>query len=393
MRRMSKNTKQNLLRIAAGFMAVCISPMLASGLTRKLTDLSVIMTSAVEYAGKNGVGFGGEDNEPLMMNTSSLLLYKPAENHSVITHTLPNIILPEKESYNEKNIASEAVPVMSQNISDYSEDLSTFNSRDGQIVKTTFTSNGGINFINLQKAGQVRNETELSNDEVMDIISRTPDFKLELNGEPEVLIMHTHTTESYQISESGYYDAEYTSRTVDPEKSVVAVGAEIANSIAECGIVVIHDGTVHDSPEYKGAYERSAETVKAILNKYPSIKVVLDVHRDAIAETDGSVVAAVAEVDGKNAAQVMIISAADDGTYGIPEFRKNLCLAALLQGQMEGDNPGITRPVLFQYCQYNQHLTTGSLLIEVGSHGNTVEQAKLAGKLIGKSIGKALLSY
>ncbi len=124
------------------------------------------------------------------------------------------------------------------------------------------------------------------------------------------------------------------------------------------GIGVLHDITQHDYPSYNGSYDRSRATVQQYLKKYPSIRVVLDIHRDAIASGD-TVTAPVAEINGKTAAQIMIISGCDSGKGNYPEFRKNLRFASALQNRLESDHPGLTRPVLFDYRFYNQDLTTG----------------------------------
>ena len=157
----------------------------------------------------------------------------------------------------------------------------------------------------------------------------------------------------------------------------------------QAGIGVIHDTTQHDYPSYNGAYDRSAVTVQSYLQQYPSIRIVLDIHRDAIA-SGSQVYSAETEINGKKAAQVMIISGCDDGTMGYPDYMKNLSFAAALQNRLEGDYPTLTRPILFDYRKYNQQLTTGSLLLEIGSHGNTLEQAVYTGQLIGKSLGRLL---
>ena len=147
--------------------------------------------------------------------------------------------------------------------------------------------------------------------------------------------------------------------------------------------------TQHDYPSYNGSYQRSRVTVESYLKKYPSIKVVLDIHRDAIASGD-TVTAPVAEVEGKTAAQIMIISGCENESMDYPNYMQNLRFSAALQNQLEGDYPGLTRPVLFDYRLYNQDLTNGSILIEVGSHGNTLEQAAYSGELIGKALGELL---
>ena len=120
------------------------------------------------------------------------------------------------------------------------------------------------------------------------------------------------------------------------------------------------------------------------------MKIVLDIHRDGIEREDGTRVAPVAEIGGRDAAQIMIISGCDDGTFGMPDYMNNFRFACELQSQTETMFKGLTRPILFDYRFYNQDLTDGSLLIEVGSHGNTLEQAKYSGELIGRSLAELL---
>jgi len=410
--KLKKKGKQIIVKIAAGITAVLVSVPLASVVGENAEVINAVWQTEKEETIRKGRSSAPQEPVSLEMSGSFLLLYKPAEPRGQAdgSHTaeiIPQVLPPLNPEYSENrfktyeifedypfgvNFSEPAAEVLSQNIADTREEAVGFAEVDGRIVKTTFKPSGGDNFLNLDIAGQVRNETELDNNFVLNQSRKLPEIKLELNGEPEVLIMHTHTTEAYQPCEYDFFDANYIARSRDSGKNVVAVGAEIAKSFAEAGITVIHDGTLHDYPEYRDAYARSAETVRQILLAYPSIKVVLDIHRDAIDAGDGSRVAAVAQVDGRDAAQVMLISAADDGTYGMPDYLQNFRLASLFQSFMEYDSPGITRPVLFQYCQYNQHITTGSLLIEVGSYGNTLEEAKYAGKLIGKSMAAALLS-
>ena len=189
-----------------------------------------------------------------------------------------------------------------------------------------------------------------------------------------------------------YYDNSHPSRTKNLDKNVAKVGEALAKKLENAGIGVIHDKTIHDSPSYNGSYERSAETVKKILKENPTIKVVLDIHRDALQQENGDRIAPVAEINGKKAAQVMIISGCDDGTMNMPNYLKNFRLASLLQQQIEKDNKGLTRAVLFDYRKYNQDLTTGSLLIEVGAYSNSLDHAVYSAELIGDSIAKALLS-
>ena len=268
-------------------------------------------------------------------------------------------------------------------------------SQSGVVTPLCYESGTGDNYIDLPLGGQIRNVTSLSSDEIYSESLLAPDFRIELDApedEPQILIMHTHTTESYQPDESGYYDPEYICRTTDSSRNMAAVGDAMAKVFEKRGIRTYHDVTVHDYPSYNGSYDRSRETVTAILEKYPSIKVVLDVHRDAIERESGEIIAPTAIIDGKSCAQVMIICGCDDGTMGMPECMKNLRTASLFEQHMESRYKGLTRPVLYDYRKYNQDLTTGSLLIEVGGHGNSLEQAVYAGELSAEGIADALIS-
>ncbi len=264
-----------------------------------------------------------------------------------------------------------------------------WNLTGGTVLQMSYGEYSGTRFFSLPRAGQVQNKTSVSNQRLYEESQLLPEFRIQKDGSPQVLIMHTHTTESFEPYEREAYDANFNYRTTDNSKNVVMVGDRIAEQLELAGIGVIHDITVHDYPSYTGSYERSAETVKNILVQYPSIKIVLDIHRDAIGG-DGVIKQPVAEINGRKAAQIMIISGCDDGTMNMPDYLKNFRFACLLQQQMESDYPSLTRPILFDYRKYNQDLTTGSILIEVGSHGNTLEQVSCSGELIGKALADAL---
>ncbi len=254
----------------------------------------------------------------------------------------------------------------------------------GAIVSAHYQQGSGDAYIPCT-AGTIKNCTSLSAAEVAEAASAPLPFNIEVgSSEPQVLIMHTHATESYELEDLGWFDPEYTCRRTDTSLNMVAVGAAIAEQLNAAGIVTLQDATLHDYPSYNGSYERSNATVRSYLEKYPSIKVVLDVHRDAI-ETDEGRVKAVADVNGRTAAQVMIICGADKGG-NLPNFKQNLAFAAKWESAMESRFSGFTRPVLFDYRYYNQDLTTGSLLIEIGSHGNTLEEAVYSGQLVGEAL-------
>ncbi len=216
-------------------------------------------------------------------------------------------------------------------------------------------------------------------------------FEMDNTDEIQVLIFHTHTTESYLEYDEGYYHESFYPRSEDNSKNMVSVGAEIANSLRTQGIGVIHAEEVHDYPEYTGAYDRSWETITEYMDKYPGIKVVLDIHRDSIAGDNGSKVKPTFEVNGKKAAQIMIMAGYDpEGYYGFPDWEYNLRFALKVQKYAEDMYPGMTRPLYFGEFAYNMPISRGSLLIEVGTDVNTVSEAQYTGKLLGNVIAKVL---
>lgn len=268
-------------------------------------------------------------------------------------------------------------------------DFSTFTRKNGIIYRYTFERGTTEDYIDLPSGAQIYNHTEKDNSELIAASKQLPDIEIKDTAQPTVLIYHTHTTESY-MPQGDRYDTRYPDRSVDSDRNMVAVGDAICEELAKRGISVVHDCTLHDNPEYVGAYNRSAETILQNLEEYPSIKIVLDIHRDGIANPDGSLVAPVSEVNGKNAAQFMIISGCDGERFSIPNYIENFKLACLLQNTAEELFPSLARPVLFDYRDYNQSLFTGTLLIEVGSHGNSLEETTYTGELIGQMIAEAI---
>ena len=375
MRIIKTTVKNRKILVLASVITALAAPVAAITLSEILPDAYKYMTEAAKYSDILTRTASSEND----VNNGNLMLYIPQETVSDSETGINNPAEQKEASLFIRNISAEK------------EDLSVFTANSGEIYETTFNGSLGENFINLKYGGQVRNCTDLSNEFVERETTIPHNIVVELySEEPQVLIMHTHTTESYEMTEKSYFDSEYTSRSSDPANGVVAVGAAIAEELSTAGISVIHDGTIHDE-QYTGAYVRSLETVEKILEEYPSIKIVLDIHRDAI-EDNGSRVSAITEINGRKAAQVMIISAADDGTYGIPDYLENFHFACAFQQALELNYPTLTRPVLFQYCHYNQHTTTGSLLLEIGSHGNTVEQAVYSGHLVGKALANLFIS-
>ncbi len=260
----------------------------------------------------------------------------------------------------------------------------------GDIVDEEFATTGSSSSYIQKGNGFIRNTTNLSRETIEAEIANKPDITITEGTEPQVLIMHTHTTESYELHDTDFYDKTYNARSLENSENMVRVGDEIVKQLENAGIGVLHDATVHDYPSYNGAYDRSAETVKKYLDQYPSIKVVIDVHRDAIERDGGVRVAPTTTINGKKAAQFMLIAGCDDGTMNMPNYMQNLRFAAMIQDNASTMFPTLARPVLFSYRHYNQDLTYGSLLVEVGGHANTLDEAIYTGELFGKALAKTL---
>ena len=232
----------------------------------------------------------------------------------------------------------------------------------------------------------IKNSTGLSVDIKQELAQKLK-LKIENTKEPQVLIVHTHTTESYMTEDRNFYTASDKTRNTDDTKNVVRVGEILAETLREGGIGVIHDKTKHDYPEYTGSYNRANKTISEYLARYPSIKVVVDLHRDSIAMTGNDKAKPTVKIDGKKAAQVMLVVGSETKSVtDFPNWRENFHLALRYQQTMEVMYPGLARTMTFCSNRYNMHLTTGSMLLEVGTEANTLEEASYSAELAGKAL-------
>ncbi len=206
--------------------------------------------------------------------------------------------------------------------------------------------------------------------------------------EPQILIVHTHTTECYD-GDNMYGESE---RNTDESKNVIAVGEAMKEVFESYGIKCIHDKTVHDYPTYQGAYTRELSTVEKNLAQYPSIKMVFDVHRDAYIYPDGSKLTVTCEQNGISTAKVMIVCGTDAMGLDNPNWRENFKLAAKIQNAAQIMYPDLMRPINLRQERFNMHKTTGSLLFEIGSNGNTLAQAIEGGKDLAYAVSAVLMA-
>lgn len=244
---------------------------------------------------------------------------------------------------------------------------------------TPYTANTSYNNVYL------KNSTELKVN-LKELLEENINFKIEKNGEPQVLIVHTHATESFMTEDRDYYTASDKSRSTDNSRNMVAVGKVLADKLNKAGIVTLQSETQHDYPDYNYSYYNSEKTVKEYIEKYPSIKIVLDMHRDAIGASPDKV-KITTKIGGKSAAQVMLVMGSQSGgRTDYPNYRENLKLAVRLQQTLEIMHPGLARAINFGSFEYNQSLHPGSMLIEMGTDANTLEEVKYSAELVGDAL-------
>ncbi|MBQ9412465.1 MAG: stage II sporulation protein P [Oscillospiraceae bacterium] len=239
----------------------------------------------------------------------------------------------------------------------------------------------------LDGTAELRNRTEQEID-VQALAQEGLSLTLPADG-PQVLIIHTHSSEAYAQDAYDRYEASDPYRTEDPAYSVIRVGEVLAERFRAQGLTVLHDCELYDYPSYTGSYTRSGEAVERYLAEYPSLRVVLDVHRDAIGSGD-VVYKTSATLDGRSSAQVMLVCGTGENGLWHPNWRENLKLALYLQNAARDRWPTLTRPIALVKERYNQQLSTGMLILEVGSTGNTLREAVAAAESFGDAAGAAL---
>ena len=252
---------------------------------------------------------------------------------------------------------------------------------DGTIVEKKFDASSATS---TYKNISVRNTTPSHSINIESSLNGECNLDIADKSAPTVLIFHTHTTECYQLMDKGWYTRDFELRSDDLSRNMVRVGDAVSEELQKAGIGVIHDTEIHDRA-YTGAYDRSRETILKIMEENPSVKIVLDVHRDAIEQSDGTRIKPTTTVNGRKAAQIMIIAGWEDGK-GVFNGDVGFVTALKLQQTAETMYPGLMRPILFSARKYNMDVTPCSVLLEFGSDSNTIAEAEYSGHLMGKAI-------
>lgn len=230
--------------------------------------------------------------------------------------------------------------------------------------------------------------------ELNDLVDYEPDVEnlllspldWDLTGDaPKVLILHTHATESYTKQPGEIYEEDSDYRTFNASYNMLSIGEELTQVLTAGGISVLHDRTLHDYPSYSGSYDHARQTIRAYLEAFPSIAMVIDLHRDAMDFEQDPQLTTLATVGNQPSAQLMLV-AGTDHNVAYSHWEENLAMGVKLTAVLEKMYPGITRPIQLRPQRFNLDMTPGSLLVEVGANGNSHQEAVTAVRALGAAI-------
>lgn len=234
----------------------------------------------------------------------------------------------------------------------------------------------------------VRNRAEVVFDPEV-LICSPLEFDFTASG-PLILIVHTHATEAYTPEEGQTYEDMGNYRTTDTQYNVVRVGQALAQTLNAEGIETVHATELNDLPGYNDSYARTAQVIEDYLRQYPSIQMVIDVHRDAVENSQGDQLAMTAQLEGEEYAQLMLVMGSNASPLEHPNWEKNLSLALKIQAYCEERDSGFFRTMSLRAQRYNEHLTSCSILLEVGTAGNTLSQALRSAERFGIHLAELL---
>lgn len=262
-------------------------------------------------------------------------------------------------------------------------------SNDGKITESDYSTKNATSEFG---GAFLRNTTKSHSVNIEEYLKKQVQAHI-LDDGPAVLVYHTHTTETYELLDRGFYTKQRSSRSENSAENMIRVGEEICRTLEKNGYKTIHDKNIYDE-QYSGAYDRSRKAVIRLLADNPSVQVVVDVHRDAIYQKDGSRIKPVTVINGQKAAQIMIISGCEDGNVtDFPNWQKNLTFALHLQQKTANDNAGLMRPLMLCSRKYNMDVMPCAVTVKIGTDANTLSEAVYSAELFGKSLSELLKEY
>lgn len=325
---------------------------------------------------------------PVQSSDGYMLFLKKCIGEVFVSVTPAELKLPFKNPITAYSVMSGVSPIFTNQASPVPNSKKAADTPDLPAVSATPPPKRVISKAIVSRGLEIKNETDYDiNPQSMSEEKRT---YMAVGDEPKVLIIHTHASETYSSQNGTGLGKDGAYRTTDTDKNMVMIGEIMASHLKENGINTIHDQTLCDYPSYNSSYVKSLEVIESYLAKYPSIEFVFDIHRDAIAAEDGTPTKLTCKINGEETAQAMIVCGTDAMGLENPNWRENLILALKIQKNLENSYPGFMRPVNIRRERFNMHKTKGSLLFEVGTHGNTLEEAKRAVKILADGIARTI---
>lgn len=243
---------------------------------------------------------------------------------------------------------------------------------------------------------ELEGETEVSEEIQIEIKNISDDLPpVDLSGEgPQILIYHTHSREAYRQDPDNPYEAIAAFRSNDLSQTVVGVGEELARQLQARNITVLHDKTDHEVYPWKsGLYPRSLETIKKRKKEHDSLKIFLDIHRnynDRLKDPDKEVVI----INGERVAKFFIVIGTGEGISGgfsqKPNWRENYQFALKITNKANEKYPGLADDILVRTGRYNQHISNRAILIEIGNHLTTFNEAKRTAKYLAEILSEVI---
>ncbi len=284
--------------------------------------------------------------------------------------TMPSIAISNEINENTLKVQEEIPEILPQSI-----DEKTYQ----KTSEKGYTSTDGI---------YINNQTDFTVD-VASLLNAPVSFA-KTDNKPLVLILHTHTSESYTPTQTFNYTPTDTDRTEDKNFNVVRVGNVIEEKLRNANIGVIHDETSNDYPSYNGSYQKALNSIEYNLKQNPSIKIILDIHRDYIENQSGEKVKAVCNIGEEKSAQVMLVIGTSGSGLNHPNWHENLSFALKVQKSMVDSYPSLARPINLRKSRFNGHTAPGAMIVEVGTSGNTLEEAMKGADLFCDSLIKVI---
>lgn len=364
------------LFVAVGIF-INVSPSIASGITAFEQEVSKALNPYSELREKSeeiSLIISGDDANN--NNTT------PEESQEVMN----NITV--EDSSNDIDLI--AVPADIQALMTEAEKTIKEEKVKGKTSEDNYTGGGTIvTFGNVQVQSKIPDSFYKL--DIEDLLNKKASLEITDMSKPTILIYHSHTTECFTLLDVGYYTESTDLKTKDSDRNMVRVGDEICRVLESKGFNVIHDTEIHDL-SYNEAYSSSRKSVNEYLEKYPSIDITIDVHRDSITYSDGTKVKPTVEIDGKKAAKMMIISGCEYGSISnYPNWECNLRFSTAVVNKANEMYPGLMRPILFSERKYNLDLTKNSFLLEIGTEANTLDEACYSGRLFANALADLLI--